>query len=207
MLKTNQSIINVVESNAQLHPEKIAYRFLNDMLIETSRCNYSDLIKKAKNIAHYLINKSAQNERILLLFNPGLDFIISFFACLYANCIPVPCYSARIVVKNLNRFLSIIEDTDARFMLTDESLNEQVTRLFLQRNIETLLFSEIGQNDDESALLPPISSEDIAFLQYTSGSTAQPKGVIVKHKNILHNEALIQRSFHLDSYSTIGLSP
>lgn len=115
--------MNVIESNAQLYPEKIAYRFLNDMLIETSHCTYSDLIKKAKKVAGYLIDKSVQGERVLLMFNPGLDFTIAFFACLYTNCIPVPCYSARVVIKNLNRFLSIIEDTEARFVLTELPIN------------------------------------------------------------------------------------
>lgn len=203
MININQSIINVIEKNARLYPEKIAYRFLNDMLVETSLCSYSDLIKKAKNVAGYLIDKSAQGERVLLLFNPGLDFIIAFFACLYANCVPVPCYSARVVVKNLKRFLAIIEDTDARFVLTDEGLSEQVTEHFLHRNIKTLYFSQADQNHNTSTALPQITAEDIAFLQYTSGSTAQPKGVIVTHKNILHNETLIQHSFQLDADSTV----
>lgn len=139
MLKFNQTIISVIEENARKCPTHIAYRFLNDALAETDKCTYSDLITQAKHIASYLVSKSAQKQRILLMFNPNLEFIIAFFACMYASCIPIPCYSARIVGKNLSRSRSIIEDADPRFLLTDEHLNGKVTELVHPRHIENAL--------------------------------------------------------------------
>ncbi|WP_347251759.1 AMP-binding protein [Legionella sp.] len=202
MTEISQTLLSVIERNAQAYPDKIAYSFLNDMLQETSHCTYSQLIKRSKNFASYLVNKSAQGKTVLLMFNPGLDFIIAFFACLYAGSIPVPCYSARIVDKNLKRFLAIIEDSNASFLLTDDDLSASLSEQFRQRNISVLNCCEAEQNTNSSALSCGLP-EDIAFLQYTSGSTADPKGVIVKYRNIFHNETLIQDSFQLDADSTI----
>lgn len=78
MTEISQTLLSVIERNAQAYPDKIAYSFLNDMLQETSHCTYSQLIKRSKNFASYLVNKSAQGKTVLLMFNPGLDFIIAF---------------------------------------------------------------------------------------------------------------------------------
>ena len=189
-----QSILAVIESHANVYPDKIAYRFLNDKLVEIAQCSYAKLIERAKTIAKYLVHHSATGERVLLLFNPGLDFIVAFLGCLYAGCFPVPCYSARVVIKNLKRFLSIIEDADARFLLTDDSSSDIIADQFPQGKLLIIHVDEALNNDYQSLSLPEISRNDIAFIQYTSGSTGQP---CIFHSIPITDSSDADHEFHL----------
>jgi acyl-CoA synthetase (AMP-forming)/AMP-acid ligase II len=136
---------------------------------------------------------------VLLVFPSGLEFIAAFFGCLYAASIPVPVSPTR-PNRSSERFNAIARDSGASAILTLEAL-----RARLQSSVspaeEAARFRWLtvdGVTDPSRAddwVAPRIEAESVAFLQYTSGSTASPKGTIVSHANVLHNSRLIHEAF------------
>jgi acyl-CoA synthetase (AMP-forming)/AMP-acid ligase II len=140
-----------------------------------------------------------------LLFPPGLDFIVAFFGCLLAGVIAVPMMIPR---RNSSRdaSMAILADCRPRFAITLRDLvtgarPDLVERL---RSIEAewLFVDAIAAPRGPDAELPAVQRDDIAFLQYTSGSTSAPKGVIVSHGNLLDNSEMIRIAFGNTRQST-----
>jgi myxalamid-type polyketide synthase MxaB len=146
-------------------------------------------------------------DRALLLYPSGEEFIIAFFACLYAGVIAVPVYPPRRNQK-LSRLQAITKDAQAKLALTTTSLLSAIEEKFSSDpelvTVPCLATNNIPDKQAENWQKPNLSLEDIAFLQYTSGSTGMPKGVMVSHKNLLHNEKLIASAFGHTS-ETIGV--
>jgi len=185
---------------------QLAYSFLKDGESESGRLTYGELDRQAKAIASHI--QSYQEERALLLYPSGLEFITAFFGCLYAGVIAVPAYPPRQNQK-LSRLLSIVNDAQSKLALTTASIfpeiekrwEEELTRL---KWVATdTIFSNGGEIEARSA-----TSEGLAFLQYTSGSTGTPKGVMVTHGNIIHNQQIIQQAFgHSEKSIGVGWLP
>ena len=164
--------------------------------------NYEELDRRARSIAVLLNSAGAAKLPVLLAYPPGLDFIAAFFGCLYAGAIAVPVYPPD-ASRGWARLASIAGDCSARFGLTVEPL----AKLFAERDSPSGVcwFTEKDVRSDSAEWWeePHISPETLAFLQYTSGSTGDPKGVMVSHGNVLANEHAIQRSFRQDESSVI----
>ncbi|MGH9961462.1 MAG: fatty acyl-AMP ligase, partial [Pyrinomonadaceae bacterium] len=136
----------------------------------------------------------------------GLDYIAALFGCLYAKVIAVPAYpprSARID-RTLPRLQAIAKDAGATLALTTQHLMESLTsgQPGLVQAEELASLAWIATDDLEDGLEdgwkePSIMSETLAYLQYTSGSTDVPKGVVVSHANVIHNSALIQERWQV----------
>jgi len=157
--------------------------------------------------------------RALLLYPPGLEYIAAFFGCLYAGVIPVPAYPPRLN-RPEPRLQAIAVDAQATLALTTSTILSNVERRFNQApELEALKWVATEKTEDggrtteekQSSVVRPPSSvgNTVAFLQYTSGSTAAPKGVQVSHTNLLHNLSLIQKCFgHTsESQGVIWLPP
>jgi acyl-CoA synthetase (AMP-forming)/AMP-acid ligase II len=143
-----------------------------------------------------------------LLYPPGLDFVTAFLGCLYAGTIAVPVELPR-RNRNLSRLESVIDDAQPTVILTDAGFAAFRDRVngstqCLDR-VDWFVTDELpdGLENDWSEISP--SPDDIAMLQYTSGSTASPRGVVITHGNIAHNSEFIRRSFQHTSESR-GLS-
>jgi acyl transferase domain-containing protein/acyl-CoA synthetase (AMP-forming)/AMP-acid ligase II/pimeloyl-ACP methyl ester carboxylesterase len=178
-------------------PEKTAVTFLQDGETESSRLSYGELQARAKAIAVALQSYSAIGERALLLYQPGIEFITAFLGCLYAGVIAVPAYPPR-ANRSIERLLSVVIDADAKFALTTTDLAEKIADKFEEEGHNSLKFistDNIEINLASEWYRPALKSEMLAFLQYTSGSTGQPKGVMVSHGNLLTNSVAINRSF------------
>lgn len=198
------SLANVVEKRASLTPDRICIQFLADGEQETSSLSFSQLDLQARKIASRLQQLVEPNSRALLVMPAGLEFVCGFFGCLYANVIAVPAYppAGR---RGLPRLYKIIQDAKTGAVLTT-SQAFQMIKPMLQNiaEIKSLRFLEVDKLDDNLATSfagQETKPESIAFLQYTSGSTGSPKGVMVTHANIMANMRMIYRSykFHQDS--------
>ncbi len=191
------TLVEVLRWRAETQRDEIAYRFLADGEEERASLTYGELYRRARQIAVVLQKQSAVGQRALLLDSSESDYIITFFGCLCAGVIAVPIYAPRVNKKGNARVESVVADAQPSVVLTAGAGSSAV------RDVVTGSAGEHVKWIDTSALpdhgeywTPPVlSGTDIAFLQYTSGSTATPKGVMVSHANILHNERMIQNAF------------
>ncbi|UVL87843.1 non-ribosomal peptide synthetase [Pseudomonas sichuanensis] len=196
------SLVQALAQRAEQTPERIALRFLADAPGEQAVLSYRDLDQRARTIAAALQARAGFGERAVLLFPSGPDYVAAFFGCLYAGVIAVPAYppeSAR--QHHQERLLSIIDDAQPRLLLTVGALCESLQGLeaLVGENAPVLLaVDSLDPQLAEQWREPALANDDIAFLQYTSGSTALPKGVQVSHGNLVANEQLIRQGFGID---------
>jgi acyl-CoA synthetase (AMP-forming)/AMP-acid ligase II len=154
-----------------------------------------------------LLQKSgARGERVLLVYPPGLDFILAFCGCLYAGAVAVPVYPPR-PNRPFDRIRSLVADSQATFAFTTARLMAEIERSFAAEPDLQAVHWMTTDNLDASALPawsdPGAGPGTIALLQYTSGSTGTPKGVIVSHGNLCHNERMIKLAFGHSAKSTV----
>ncbi|AFY75734.1 acyl-CoA synthetase (AMP-forming)/AMP-acid ligase II [Pleurocapsa sp. PCC 7327] len=197
---------------AQNQPNRTAYTFLHRGETEVGQLTYQELDRQARAIAARLQSVGAIGERALLLYQPGLEFVAAFMGCLYASVVAVPAYPPRRNQK-LTRLQAILDNARAMIVLTTSTLLENIERRFAEdpqlATMQWLTTDNIPNELASDWQKPTISSNTIAFLQYTSGSTGTPKGVMVSHGNLLHNSVLIHKCFEHtpDSRGVIWLPP
>jgi acyl-CoA synthetase (AMP-forming)/AMP-acid ligase II len=202
----SQTLVELLIHRGSHQPDQTAYQFLVDGEIEIVSLTYSQLDQQAKTIAAQLQSYCTPGERALLLYQPGLDYISAFFGCLYAGVIAVPAYPPR-PNRSLSRLQAMLENAQATVALTTQSILTQLQRRFVEEpEFKTLhwLTTETLNLELAAQWQPPhLTSETLAFLQYTSGSTADPKGVMITHGNLLHNLAAIYRCFEFHEHSAV----
>jgi acyl-CoA synthetase (AMP-forming)/AMP-acid ligase II len=190
------SLVDVLRRRAAEQPNDPAYIFLPDRGAGRLSLSFAELYAEARLVAASLAERGQKGDRAILLFSPGLDFIVAFFACLLAGVIAVPLMvprrassrdaSAAILADCSPRFAMTRRDllTDARPELMDRFGTGQLDWIFVDS-------CSAGSGKLQSQLPLPVR-EDIALLQYTSGSTSSPKGVIVSHANLIENSEMIR---------------
>lgn len=206
------NLVEMLSYRARNQPEQKAYTFLKGGEANVVELNYQQLHLQAQTIAAYLQSIEAAGERCLLLYQPGLEFIAAFFGCLYANATAVPAYPPR-RNQNLSRLQAIATDAGAKIVLTTTSLLDNLK----ERSRKDLNLAELhcvatdglSSNWATAWQAPTLTRDTLAFLQYTSGSTDNPKGVMVTHGNLFHNSAIIHKSFghSVNSRGVIWLPP
>lgn len=202
------SLIDVLCWRAKNQAEKVAYRFLKDGENEDESITYEELDRRVRSRASILQESTREGDRAMILLPSGIDFITAFFSCLYAKVIAIPVsppHSARLETS-LEATLRIAGDARPAVVILSESLFEaiqsqsQIKDQF--RGIKLIVVSgEDNSGKSEKWREPAIDGNDLAFLQYTSGSTTTPRGVMVSHRNLLHNLNFIQESFGQTSES------
>ena len=189
------SMVELLRARAAEQPDERAYVFLSDRGGEEASLTFSELERRASALAAQLVDRGQRGERALLMFPPGLDFIVAFFGCLIAGTIAVPMMPPRRVGAR-DSSASIVADCTPRFALTSPGL--QVARSDLEERLKAtaLDFIYIDATKEAEApagsIFPAPGPQDLAFLQYTSGSTSDPKGVMVSHGNLLANSEMIR---------------
>src|SRR6185436_20299998 len=180
-------------------PECTAYVFLAEGEEEQDRLTYAALDGRARAIAAVLARSFAPGERALLLYPPGLDFIPAFFGCLYAGVIAVPAFPPQPgqLARALPRLLGIIDDAQVSVVLSTVAIADNAPLMTHEaaplHGVAWIATDAISVADADHWRQPAITGETLAFLQYTSGSTATPRGVMVSHANLLHNLAYARR--------------
>ncbi|MEX2231040.1 MAG: fatty acyl-AMP ligase [Cyclobacteriaceae bacterium] len=210
------SLVEILRWRAKNQPHRLAYRYLIDGEYEEVVLTYEELDRRARSIGGLLQSSAKAGDRALIIFPPGLDFIAAYFGCLYAKILAIPAYPPHPArpERNLPIILRIAADAKPAVALLTSSLfdviNSRKEMCNEFGNIQ-LLATDNPQIDDwaDQWQQPEIGRNDLAFLQYTSGSTTAPRGVMISHGNLLHNMDLIGRCFGVSSenHGVIWLPP
>jgi len=216
MTHSPTSLVDILRYRAKAQPNQLAYRYLVDGEYDEVVITYEELDRRARSIAALLQSSAKPGDRALLIFPAGVDFIAAFFGCLYAKVLAVPVYPphpARLE-KNLSIILRVAADAKPTVALLPSSLHEVIkSRKEIADqfgNIKLLATDTDDINDlKDEWQQPQIKRNDLAFLQYTSGSTSAPRGVIISHGNLLHNLDLIGKCFGVsgESHAVSWLPP
>ena len=192
------TLIDLLCDRALHQPAQTAYTFLVDGETAAASVTYQALDRRARAIAAHLQSLYSMGDRALLLYPPGLDYIAAFFGCLYAGIVAVPAYPPR-PNRSLARLQTLAADAQTSLALTTYSTLSKIGRQFVQtpelNSLYWLTTDTIAEPLAQAWRQPKINSDTPAFLQYTSGSTATPKGVVITHKHLLHNLGLIHQRF------------
>jgi acyl-CoA synthetase (AMP-forming)/AMP-acid ligase II len=206
------TLAHAIAEHVQRDPNAIAFELLQNA-DSRSQLTYGALNEQALKIAAFLRSKVQKGSRVLLPTNNELSFQATMLGCMYAGCISVPVPVPRIKPKlpdlGLGRFLAIINQCKAAMVLIDEdhmkmfdALAPHVRSFFGATLIESCQ-GAMRLAADASFQLELPEPDQVAFLQYTSGSTSQPKGVMLTHRCIVNNQRSIQANYGLSSENTI----
>ncbi|MEZ4774222.1 MAG: AMP-binding protein [Bacteroidia bacterium] len=202
------TLVDLLTSRAESNSHKLACAFLEKGELPTHEFTYDQLDLRARAIAARLQALGLSGERAILLYPSGLDYIAAFFGCLYAGVIAVPVYPPQ-MGKQIDRVLAIVKDSGAKAFLTNQEIMKAIG-LFMPElvagNPEAWIATDQIENKESTQWhTPAITGQSLAFLQYTSGSTGNPKGVCVTHQNLLHNERMISEAFRHQEGEMIGV--
>ena len=191
------TLVELLRRRASRQPERLGYSFLLDGDGDAAEATYAELDRRARGLGATLQRMGVTGERALLLYPPGLDYIAAFFGCLYAGTTAVPAYPPR-PNRPAPRVSAIIENAAPRVILTTTALRPKLESMLPVPPGTTWLVTDGGA--DLASLAddwrdPGVEPSTLAFLQYTSGSTAAPKGVMLSHANLMHNLELIRACF------------
>ena len=188
------SLVEILVRRAELHPDRLVFAMLTDGEASTqNEWTYAELDRRARAIAILLRENVRESDRVVLLYPTSLEFIAAFFGCLYAGVVAVPAYPPR-SVTGLARIRNLANDADTRVVLTTSAFGP----LLEADGASPLRFiatDEVPMERGEGWEPPRIGSDTIALLQYTSGSTSEPKGVVISHRQLVHNETMISAAF------------
>ncbi|MEO0469405.1 MAG: AMP-binding protein, partial [Bacteroidota bacterium] len=191
-VQANDTLVSILQRHAIQKGEELAFGFLESGEILRTQLSFAELDRGARAVAARLQAMDQQNGHVMLLFPSSLDYIVAFFGCLYAGVTAVPVYPPA-MGKQVDRVEKINRDCAPFAYLTNRrvmgKLQEHMPGLAKADNC--LVLEEIDDALADTYKEQSVKQEDIAFLQYTSGSTGDPKGVMVSHGNLIHNATLI----------------
>jgi amino acid adenylation domain-containing protein len=196
---------------ARAHPERTAFTFLSTSDFPSAHLSFAALENEARRIASAVVALNLRHRPVLLLYPPGLEYLSAFFGCLYAGAIAVPFFPPRLN-RSLRRLESVLADAQPSLALSTShvisklqpALSDWLARSSLRwLATDSLTMPESAESIPGNHLLPEIEPGDLALLQYTSGTTAEPKGVMITHANLLHNQRAMQRAFNQSAASVV----
>lgn len=197
----NTTIITHLAQKAAVLPDKKVFIFLEDGERAETAVTYAALHEKVERLAGDLLHARLGGKPVLLLYPEGLEFIFAFLACQRAGIIAVPMFLPR-SDRHHARLRTIIDDSGAAAVLTLQGLEPKITAGLAGAGTRMPILAT------DAALPPGAGAGDsrcnpVSFIQYTSGSTGRPKGVTITHRNLLHNQGLIQAAFGCNEQSVI----
>ncbi|WP_394825463.1 3,4-dihydroxy-2-butanone-4-phosphate synthase [Pendulispora albinea] len=196
------TIVELVRARTEENPRRLAFRFLTKGTGGAETLDYGELHQRARAIATTLREAGLAGQRAILLYPPGLEYIHAFFGCLYAEVTAVPCYPPGLTRASAAVIPRIAEDAGAKAVLTLSSWSTDEARgawfgraLQTLHDIVTIATDRIEHHAAHRWRAPALTDRSLAFLQYTSGSTGDPKGVMVTHGALMANLRMIAHAF------------
>lgn len=207
---TDSTIVDILRWRATNQSSRIAYTFLTERETKENNLTYEELDRRARAIGEFLLHDQIKPRAVLLLLPSGLEYIAAFFGCLYAGIVAIPGFPIRTGSARWGEpwFRAIARDACPSIALVELRSIEKLRREF-QKDLTTagIRLASVQDVDIEMAdewKHPVLNSESLAFVQYTSGSTSLPKGVMVSHGNIMHNQRAIQTAYGQSETSIVA---
>ncbi|MDT5018456.1 MAG: hypothetical protein QOD39_4616 [Mycobacterium sp.] len=204
----HNDLVSHLRSQFELHAETRCFTFLNEsgrhLVPEVT--SFAELDRDARGVAAWLSSRPETERPVLLLFEPGTDFWRAFLGCLYAGVTSVPT-PLPIDERSMKRVAGILRDADSSLALTTEKLRgllaAGIEGFDLTRPLQCVPIDDGLLADADSWTMPHLTSDTVAFLQYTSGSTGDPKGVAVTHGNVVSNETAMSEALRVSAGSVL----
>ena len=199
LARADATVFSEVMRAAERHPDRVAMRFLNEGGQDERCLSFAEVDRAARALAARLQAEQAIGERVLILLAPGIDYVVALLGCLYSGAIAVPCYPPR--RRTLDRLAAIVRNCGARFAVADgedvAQLAGQLHALSGGLSLRWLATSDPSGPTAADWRMPDLDPRATALLQYTSGSTGEPKGVCLTQANFLANVgAAVDRAGH-----------
>lgn len=210
MIKNPEEAVSLVEV-ARFYADRIgddlAYMYLIDGEDQEAPLTFAELDRQSRAFAATLQQHTKPGDRALLLYPSGLEFIVAFFGCLYAGVVAVPT-----IVPHLKRatprFRSMLSDANAVVACTQMELFDKLKVLFDEypefHELNWVVNEKVEPGIEKSWKEVENKADDLAFFQYTSGSTSTPKGVMITHLNLTETVRDLQRGSAFDDKSTLA---
>lgn len=165
---------------------------------------YGELDRQARQLAAWVQSQGGANQRVLLPNSEGPLQIAALLGCFYAGATAVPCPSPLDGGRNVRRLTAIAKDADVALALADSAVAAELSRLFAGSDLVCLAADRAALPDPEDWRPTVAADDDLALIQYTSGSVTQVKGVMLSQRNLLAGQEAITRALGTDEHSVIG---
>ncbi len=195
----HMTIVDFLKDRATRNANDLAFRFMGNGELDgpITEWTFSELYRQSAGVAEDLVEQGLTGSSVLLVFPPGLDFVKAFYGCLLAGAraVPVPLPNPR--SKNpLGRILNTAGACGASTVLTNQELAEMVAPMMSELPVSLKAVTDRVATNWAG---PWPEMNEVAYLQFTSGSTGHPKGVAVKHTNAVSNVRVMGEMLRLDS--------
>ena len=203
MIQNSKTILDILNWRAIHQSDKIAFTYLVDGELDQQTITYAELVTKSKALAASLQEQNLANQRAVLLYPSGIEFIIAFFGCLYAKAVAVPVYPPHPMrfEAEWQKVSSIMKNAQTKIVLTQALVVGFIQHTkFDDESIQESNWLATDTVSDEYAAkyqATDIGRTELAYLQYTSGSTSEPKGVMIEHQHIVANAKLADEMIEL----------
>ncbi|MEP6999386.1 MAG: aminotransferase class I/II-fold pyridoxal phosphate-dependent enzyme, partial [bacterium] len=191
-----RTLVDVLEYRAERSGAALAFRFLSSSGAVDGSFTYAQLRERAARMARHIADATAPGDRVVVLLGPGLDYVTALYACQYAGVVAVPAYPPN-PRRPDGRVAGIVADCGARVAIVSSDLHHRLAHFIESSptlNDIAWLDADAIRGDAHDARIRPAPVGGLAFLQYTSGSTGDPRGVMLPQASVMHNLAVIHRA-------------
>ncbi|WP_329282405.1 fatty acyl-AMP ligase [Streptomyces sp. NBC_01451] len=202
-----RELLTNLRERAARNPRRPAVTFVSEFTdLRCAARDRGELDLHSRRIASWLQERFSAGDRALLVHSPGIEFTTAFSACVYAGVIAVPSPLPGRYRHERRRLAAIARDARVNVVLTQQSDLPDVEKWIAEEGIVGVVCHAVdaGDGDPDAWTAPEVSPETLALLQYTSGSTGDPKGVMVTHGNLVANVERMADAFGNDSGTTYG---